>query len=185
VKRRKPRSASDTDAPYIMAETKSKSEAQLASHLMLAGFCAAYDQSATEEFFVVQFLNGPLRLLDGLHLNKGKTFRALVVPVAYYFRILHMPNAVEQFEEIALRSVEGQVAHVKTRRSDFDRFRFSWRPRRLGAVARRRCGFLYACAVSEKCGHPLPEGHFLSFRFLLLTTKAFVAPAARSAARTA
>jgi hypothetical protein len=81
---------------------------------MLARFCAAHDQSAAEEFFVVQFLNGPFRFLDGLHLNKRKTLRALVVPVAYYLRILHVPHAVEQFEEIALGGVEGQVAHVMT-----------------------------------------------------------------------
>ena len=153
---------------------------------MLARFCAAHDQSAAEEFFVVQFLNGPLRFLDGLHLNKRKTFRALVVPVAYYLRILHVPDAVEQFEEIALSGVEGQVAYVKTRRSDFDCFRFSWRPRRLRTVARSRCGFLCACVVPEKCSHPLPECLFLRFRFLLLTPKAFVVlPAARPAARTA
>jgi hypothetical protein len=153
---------------------------------MLAGFCPAHDQSATEEFFVVQFLNGPLRFLDGLHLNKRKTLRALVVPIAYYLRILHVPDAVEQFEEIALGGVERQVAHVKTRRSDFDRLRFSWCPRRLGAVARGRRGFPCAGAVSEKRGHPLPECLLLRFRFLLLTSKAFVVvPAAGPAARTA
>jgi hypothetical protein len=58
-------------------------------------------------------------------LNKRKTLRALVVPVAYYLRILHVPDAVEQFEEIALGRVERQVANVKTRRGDFERFRFS------------------------------------------------------------
>jgi hypothetical protein len=163
-----------------------KSEARLASHLMLARFCAAHDQSAAEEFFVVQFLNGPFRFLDGLHLNKRKTLRALVVPVAYYLRVLHVSDAVEQFEEITLSGVEGQVAHVKTRGSDFDGFRFSWRPRRLRTVTRGRCGFLCVCAVSEKCGHPLPECLFLRFRFLLLTPKAFVVvPAAGPAARTA
>ena len=95
---------------------------------MLARFCAAHDQSAAKEFFVVQFLNGPFRFLEGLHLNKRKTLRTLVVPIADYLRILHVPDAVEQFEEIALSGVEGQVADVKTRRSDFDCFRFSWRP---------------------------------------------------------
>src|SRR6266508_1308280 len=153
---------------------------------MLARFCAAHDQSAAEEFFVVQFLNGPFRFLYGLHLNKRKTFRALVVPVAYYLRILHVPDAVEQFEEVALGGGGGLVTHVKTRRSDFDRFRFSWRPQRLRTVARDRCGFLFTGAVSEKCGHPLPECLFLRFRFLLLTTEAFVVvPAAGPAARTA
>ncbi len=92
---------------------------------MLAGFCAAHYQSAAEEFLVVQFLYGALRFLDGLHLDKGKTLRALVVPVTYDLGILHVPHTVEQFKEIALGCVEGQVADVKTRRSDFDSFRFS------------------------------------------------------------
>ncbi len=94
---------------------------------MLAGFCAAHYQSAAEEFFVVQFLHSAFRFLDGLHLHKRKTLRALIVPITYDFRILHMPHAVEQFEQIALGGIEGQVADVKTRRSDFDSFRLSCR----------------------------------------------------------
>ena len=73
---------------------------------MFAGFRAAHDQSAAEEFLIVQFLHGPFRFLDGLHLNKRKTLRALVVPIAYYLRVLHMPDAIEQLEEIALGGVE-------------------------------------------------------------------------------
>ena len=92
---------------------------------MLIGFRAAYDKPATEKFFVVQFLHRAFRLFDGLHLYKRKTFRALVVPIAYDLCILHVSNAVEQFEEIAFGGVEGQVADVKARRSDFDRLRFA------------------------------------------------------------
>ena len=94
---------------------------------MLAGFCAANYQSAPEEFLVVQFLHSAFRFLDGLHLHEGKALRALVVPVTYDLGILHVPHTVEQFKEIALGGIEGQVADVKTRRSDFDSFRFSCR----------------------------------------------------------
>ena len=73
---------------------------------MLIGFGAAYDEPAPEEFLVVQFLHRAFRFLDGLHLHKGKTFRALVVPVAYHLCVLYVSNAVEQFEEIALGGVE-------------------------------------------------------------------------------
>lgn len=65
---------------------------------VLIGFCAAYHQPAAEEFLIVQFLYRALCFLDGLHLHKSKTFRALVVPVAYDFRVLHVPYAVEQFK---------------------------------------------------------------------------------------
>ena len=92
---------------------------------MLARLCAAHDQSAAEEFLVMQFLHRAFRFLDGLHLHEGETLRALVVPVTYDLGILHVPHTVEQFKEIALGCVEGQVADVKTRRSDFDSFRFS------------------------------------------------------------
>jgi len=73
---------------------------------VLIGFCPAHNQPATEEFLVVQFLHRAFRFLDSLHLDKRKTFRALVVPVTYDLCVLHVSNAVEQFEEIALRGVE-------------------------------------------------------------------------------
>ena len=73
---------------------------------MLARFCAADHELAAKEFFVVQFLHGALCFLDGLHLDKGKTFRALVVPVTYDLGVLDVNDAVEQFEEIALRGIE-------------------------------------------------------------------------------
>jgi len=79
---------------------------------MLAGFCAAYYQPAAEEFLIVQFFHGALRFVDGLHLYKRKTFRALVVAVTYDFRILNVSDAVEQFKQIALGCVERQVADV-------------------------------------------------------------------------
>ena len=106
-----------------------KNYSQALTRLVLIGFCPAHDQSAAKEFLVVQLLHGAFRFLDGLHLHKGKTFRALVVPVTYHLCILHVPYAVEQFKEIALGRVEGQVANVKTWRSDFDRLRFALRPR--------------------------------------------------------
>ncbi len=92
-----------------------KEELNASARLMLVGFSAAHDQPSAEEFLVVQFLHRAFGFLDGLHLNKGKTFRALIVPVAYDLRVLHVSNAVEQFEEVALGSVEGQVANVETR----------------------------------------------------------------------
>ena len=95
--------------------------------LMLIGFRAAHNEPATEEFLVVQFLHRAFRFLDGLHLHKRKTFRALVVPIAYDLCVLHVANAVEQVEEIALGGVERQVSNVETRRRDFNPF---WLARR-------------------------------------------------------
>ena len=135
---------------------------------MLIGFRAAHNEPATEEFLVMQFLHSALRFLDGLHLHKRKTFRALVVPIAYDLCVLHVANAVEQVEEIALSGVEGQVANVETRRRDFNPF---WLARRsrcwLRAIARLCRRFLFLAAVSEKFGNPLPERFFLRLRRFL------------------
>jgi hypothetical protein len=156
------------------------------ARLVLIGFRAAHNEPATEEFLVMQFLHSALRFLDGLHLHKRKTFRALVVPIAYDLCVLHVANAVEQVEEIALSGVEGQVANVETRRRDFNPFWLARRSRWLRAIARlcRRCRFF--AAVSEKFGNTLPERLFLRLHRFLWSPKAFLissaaAPTARAA----
>jgi hypothetical protein len=152
---------------------------------MLIGFRAAHNEPATEEFLVMQFLHSALRFLDSLHLHKRKTFRALVVPIAYDLCVLHVANAFEQVEEIALSGVEGQVANVETRRRDFNPFWLARRSRWLRAIARLCRHFLFLAAVSEKFGNTLPERLFLRLRRFLWAPKAFVissasAPTARA-----
>ena len=148
---------------------------------MLIGFCPADNESATEEFLVVQFLHGAFCFLDALHLHKSKTFRALVVPVTYDLRILHVSDAVEQFKEIALSCVEGQVPDVKTGRSHVYSFRLPRRALWLRPIARLYYRFLFVCAVSEKFGNPLPECLFLRLCRSLPASKAFVISSAASA----
>src|SRR4029453_248319 len=123
------------------------------ARLMLIGFRAAHNEPATEKFLVVQFLHRAFRFLDGLHLHKGKPFRALVVAIAYGLCVLHVANAVEQVEEIALGGVEGQVAYVETRRGDLNPFWLARRSRWLRAIARLYRRFLFLAAVSEKFGN--------------------------------
>src|SRR5260370_10271784 len=100
-----------------------------------------------------------------------------------------MADAVEELEQIALGRVEGQIADVKTRRSDFDCFRFPRRPRLLLralmlllAVA-RLCGWSSCvAAISKKCDDALPECFlFWSWRALILETPA-TAPSSRPTA---
>ena len=153
---------------------------------MLIGFRAAHNEPATKEFLVVQFLNSAFRFLDGLHLHKRKTFRALVVPIAYHLCVLHVSNAVEQFEEIALSGVERQIANVETWRCDFNPFWLARGSRWLRAIARLFRRFLFLTAVSEKFGNALPKGLFLRLRRFLWSPKAFLissasAPTARAA----
>ena len=82
--------------------------------LMLIGLRAAHHQPSTEKFLVMQFLHGSFRFVDGLHLHKCKTFRALIVSVADDLCILHVSHSVEQIEEIALGGVKLKIANVET-----------------------------------------------------------------------
>ena len=153
---------------------------------MLIGFRAAHDEPATEKFLIVQFIHRTFRFLDGLHLHKRKTFRTLVVPIAYDLCVLHVSNAVEQFEEIALGGFERQVANVETRRRDFNPFGLPRRSRWLRTIARLCRRFPFVAAVPEKFGNPLPKRFFLRLRRFLWSSNAFVissaaAPTARAA----
>ena len=141
---------------------------------MLIGFRAAYDEPPTEKFLVVQFLHRAFRFLDGLHLHKRKTFRALVVPIAYDLCVLHVSNAIEQFEEIALGGIERQVTNVETRRRDFNPFGLACTSRWLRTISRLCSRFLFLAAVPEKFGNPLPERLFLRLRRFLWPSNAFV-----------
>lgn len=92
---------------------------------MLARLGPADDQLAAQEFLVVQFIDRAFRFIDILHLDKGESFRALIMPIGYDLGILHVPNPIKELEEIALRRIKGQIADVKTRRSDLDWFRLA------------------------------------------------------------
>ena len=154
---------------------------------MLIRFRTAHNEAATEKLLVVQFVHRAFCLIDCLHLHKRKTFRALVVAIAYDLCVLHVSNTVEQLEKIALGGVEGQVANVKTRRRDFNSFWLARRTRRrLRAVARLRRRFRFVAAVSEKFGYSLPERLFLCLDWFLWSAKSFLvsfasAPTARAA----
>jgi hypothetical protein len=154
--------------------------------LMLIGFGTAHHEPATEKFLIVQFVYCAFCFVNGLHLHKREAFRALVVPIAYDFSVLHVSNAGEQLEEIALGGVERQVADVKTGRGDFNSFRLACRSRRLGAISWLRRRFLFVAAVSKKFGNALPECFFLWFRRFLRSPKTFlIASASPPTARAA
>ncbi len=87
---------------------------------MLARFRAAHEELAAEELLVVQLGDGALRFFHRIHLHKGEAFRALVVLVGHDLRVLHLADAIEELEEIALRGFERQIADVQPRRGDFD-----------------------------------------------------------------
>ncbi len=73
---------------------------------MLARLCAAYHQLASKKFLIVKFFDRAFGFVDGLHLNKGETFRALVMAIGHHLGILDVSNSVEQFEKVAFRGVE-------------------------------------------------------------------------------
>ena len=161
---------------------------------MFARFGAADYELAPKEFLVVQFLHRALGFLDRLHLDEGETFRALIVAIAHDFGVLNVADAVEELEQIALGRVEGQIANVKTRRSDFDRLRLALWPRLalvlrlllmlMLAVTRRRSRFSLATVVSsKKCDDALPKCFLLrSLRALLVLETPAPSPTSRATA---
>ena len=115
--------------------------------------------------------------------------------IAHDLGVLHMADPVEQLEEIALSRVEGQIADVKTRRSDFDRLGFALRPRLarllrarlvlMLAVTRWRRGFSLAAVVAgKKCDDALPKCFLLRSlsAFALILKTSAPAPTSRPAA---
>ena len=156
----------------------------LISDVMLARFRSAHDQFAAEEFLVVQLRDGAFGLVHGQHLHEGKTLRALIMFVGNDFRVLHLADAIEQLEEIALGRVEGKIADVKTRRRDFDCFGFTRWPRLL--LLRRTipsCDGRLRFSVGEKRCDFLPE-RFFRWRSggRRLITRATIAPSSGGAA---
>ena len=74
--------------------------------LMLGRFRAAHYQFPAQELLIVQFLHGPFGFLDSLHLDKGKAFGALIVPITDYLGVLDVSYTVEQFEQVALSRIK-------------------------------------------------------------------------------
>jgi hypothetical protein len=153
---------------------------------VFARFRAAYDELAPEEFLVVQFFNRAFRFFDRLHLHKRETFRALIVAIAHHFRVLHVPDAVEKLEQIALSRIERQIADVETLRRDFDRLRLTLRTQfallLLLTVTRLRRCFSLAAVAPKKCDDALPKCFLLRSRYALLLKTPAPAPSLRPAA---
>src|SRR5438132_12776730 len=114
--------------------------------------------------------------------------------IAHHFGVLHMADAVEEVEEIALGRVEGQIADVKTWRSDLDRLRFTLRTRLalalrllllllLLAVTRLQRWFPLAAVVAcKKCDDALPKCFLLRSRCALILKTSAPAPSSRPTA---
>jgi hypothetical protein len=82
---------------------------------VFARFRPAYDEFSAEKLFVVKFRYCPLGFFDCMHLHEGEAFRTLVMSVANNLRVLNLSHALEEFEQIALRSIERKIADVETR----------------------------------------------------------------------
>ena len=162
---------------------------------MFARFRAADHQLAAEEFLVVQFVHRALGLVDRLHGNEGESFRALVVAIGHDLGVLDVANTVEELEQIALGGVAGQIANVQPRRGDFDRLRFTLRPRfalvlrsllmlLLAVTPLWRWFGLAAAVASKKCDDALPKCFLLRslLAFALILKAPAPAPTSRPAA---
>jgi len=59
----------------------------------------------------VQLLYSAFRLFDRQHLNEGEALRRWLC-FRSRPRVLHCSDAIEQFKEIALRRIEGQIPDI-------------------------------------------------------------------------
>src|SRR2546423_9837668 len=160
---------------------------------MMLGFCATHDQLAAQEFFVVQFRDGPPRFFDRLHLDESEALRALVVFVAHDLGVLHLTDAVEKLEQIALRGIEREVANIKPGRGHLDRLGLARTAVLRRAVARLDCSVTRlrggsrsrGCVVASKeaCDF-LPEALFGGSSRLRAIGARIEPPAGSASART-
>jgi len=135
----------------------------------------------------MQFRDRAFCFLNRLHLHKREPFRALVVTVTDYFRILDVPDTVKQVEQITLSRVKREIPDIQPGRTNFDRFGFTLRTRWLllrRTIAPSADWFLLSLAVAEKSCQKLPECFFGSFGRRLLMTRTTIAPSVGTASRT-
>jgi hypothetical protein len=88
--------------------------------MMFGRFRAAHDEFAAEEFFIVQFAHRTFRFVDRLHLHKGKALRTLIMFVSHDLGVLHLADAVEELEQIALGRVERKIPDIEPGSRYFD-----------------------------------------------------------------
>jgi hypothetical protein len=68
----------------------------------------------------MEFHDGPLGLINCRELDKAESLGAMGLPVGDYFHILHRSDPAEEFEEIALGGVKGEIANIDTRGRHLD-----------------------------------------------------------------
>src|SRR5205814_10211648 len=66
-------------------------------------FRAAHYQLAAKEFLVMQLGHRSLRFVHGLHLDESETIRSLIMRVSHHFGAFHVPNTVEEVNQVDLR----------------------------------------------------------------------------------
>ena len=86
----------------------------------------------------VEFGDGPFGFVHGEHLDEGKSFAALGIPVIDDFHILHFADSIKEVGEVTFRSIVAEVANMEAGGSDGPGIRrggltgLAWNPRRPG-----------------------------------------------------
>lgn len=89
-------------------------------------------QSAVHEIFTAEFLNGTACFFHAAHGDKGKAFGALRAVVHHDFAVTDTAQAAEEFKEVALGGVIGEIAHVEAFGADVRRIDGDWLTTWLG-----------------------------------------------------
>jgi len=148
------------------------------------GLGTADHQLAAHVFLVVKFVDGTLGLIDGGQLDETESFGTMGLTVADDLDILDGADAAEEFEQIALGRVEGEVAHIDAWSGHLDAFGLSRlaRSRTLAAFG----AFGAGCALRLAGGSGFlvtktDDGEQLAKEALFLRGLLFTALAARTA----
>jgi len=98
---------------------------------VLARFCSTHNELAAEKLLVVKFRDCTFGFFDRVHLHESEPFGTLIMFIADNLGVLNLTDAVEELEQIALRRIEREIAHVETRGSNFNALWFTRNPRGL------------------------------------------------------
>ena len=77
-----------------------------------SGLGSAHHELAAHVLLVVEFGDGALGLVDGVQLDEAEALGAMGLAVADDFDVLDRADSAEEFEQVALGGVEGEVADV-------------------------------------------------------------------------
>jgi hypothetical protein len=87
------------------------------------GLGAAELQGATHEVFAMKLSHGAAGFINAGQGHKGESLGALGAAVDHHLSVADIAHSAEEFEQVALGSVIGEIAYIEAIGGDFARSR--------------------------------------------------------------